>query len=132
MADPNLPGIRRVNLRNLEPARFDAAELIIALDEAQVIRVVWPNAGGEVIKGRELLQRIVNAGQGQALKFLEFEIANTTQAELLAAALMNLARGGRQAIDRDVLQNMLVAASTIRAGPDDFERFQKRLRDSAH
>lgn len=117
-----------VNLRNLHSERFDAKGLVSDLYQAHVVRVIWPSGCAEVIKGRELLQRVVNTGKSEAFRVLQIEIANTTQAELLAAALGS----SPERIDFDRFGQMVVIASMIPASDDDFERFDEQLRKSAH
>jgi hypothetical protein len=117
-----------INLRNLHPERFDAKGLVSDLYRAHVVRVIWPSGDAQVIKGRELLQRVVDAGKSETFRVLQIEIANTTQAELLAAALVS----SPETIDFDRFEQMVVIASTIPASDDDFERFDEQLRKSAH
>jgi hypothetical protein len=69
-----------INLRNRDRERFDIPALISAVAAADVVRVLWPNNGAEVIKGRQLLRRIVRTGRSQQVRALAVEIANTAQA----------------------------------------------------
>jgi hypothetical protein len=46
-----------VDLRNLDPARFDVTELITELHRADVVRPIWPNGEARGLKGRGVLKR---------------------------------------------------------------------------
>jgi hypothetical protein len=119
--------VRVNNLRNL-PSNYDCKSLVAELEDADVVRVQWPNGGGELIKGEERLRRIVEIGKPEQLAVLLLGIANTTQAELLAAALQVMASEGglsNQAVT--TLRDMLVTASTIPASNHDDAQFQVAL-----
>jgi hypothetical protein len=118
---------QRCNLRTL-PDPLDGerrtppitpGRLLALLSEGQMITVIWPNGTSMLIKGKSGSRQAIAA----ASRRVDFLIANTTQAELLKAALGRLHR--RESAKR-LLTMLSLAASIPEDGQDD-RHFAQRL-----
>jgi hypothetical protein len=122
--------VKRCNLRNLPdpmaeprmPPPITPGALLALLNEVQIIRVIWPNGNSKLIKGEPGSRQAVSAGARR----VEFQITNTTQAELLTAALRP--PRPREAIDARRLLLMLSIAASIPDDGEDDQRFAEKLR----
>jgi hypothetical protein len=117
---------QRCNLRNLPnpldgnrgPPAITAGRLLALLSQGQMITIIWPNGTSMLIKGKHGSPRAIAATSRR----VEFLIANTTQAELLKAAL---GQPRRQTTKR--LLTMLALAASIPDDGRDDQHFAERL-----
>jgi hypothetical protein len=65
----------------------DILRLAEDLDEADVVRAEFATGGGELLKGREIVERIARTGKAESVPMLTIIVVNTTQAEILSAML---------------------------------------------
>ena len=119
---------QRCNLRKLAnplagergPPPITAGRLLALLSQGQMITIIWPNRTSMLIKGKHGSRRAIAATSRR----VEFLIANTTQAELLTAAL-RAPYHGRETAKR--LLTMLSLAASIPDDGQDDQRFAERL-----
>jgi hypothetical protein len=66
----------------------EPGELVAELVTADVVIVTWPDGGRATLKGDYTLDQITQLEARRDLSILTLELANTTQAEFIDAALM--------------------------------------------
>ena len=101
------------DLRNLS-ADYDANDLVNALAKADVVVAHRPEergGGSNIIKGRELLERVISTQVPAELKTLPLMVANTMQAAMIAGALKVIDENGMQALSVETFGRMLVSVS---------------------
>jgi hypothetical protein len=103
------------------------AQLVDEMSRAEVVRAEYgtgPDAGGQLIKGEELLKAIVASNSPRQLLVAQVTVANTTQIELLSTALMLRERGEFDDAAAEICAEMLAVAATVPGGHHDDVAFE--------
>src|SRR5262245_48565329 len=109
MIVPDLP--QTGDLRSL-PSDFDATELVQALSSSAVVLATCADGSKrDLLKGREVLERIVKAGQNEKHSIINLTVANTTQVEMLVAALELIADEKMGSIQIETFGRMIASVS---------------------
>ena len=102
-----------LDLRNLS-ADYNASDLVDALAKADVVIAHRPKergGGSNIIKGRELLERIISTEILPQAPILRLMVANTQQAAMIAGALNVIDKAGVDAVAIEIFGRMLVSVS---------------------
>ena len=78
-----------MDLKNLSVETFNANELVSLLSDCDVVLAEWPESVGDrdILKGRGLLRGVVSKGEAAQIRVTLLQVANTSQVEMVLAAL---------------------------------------------
>ena len=102
-----------MDLKNLSMDTFTAIELVSLLSDCDVVLAEWPEGIGDrdILKGRELLQGVISTGENVQARYALLQVANTTQFEMVLAALHLIDKGKMSDTAINTLTKMLVSVS---------------------
>jgi hypothetical protein len=69
------------------------AEKILELETAHIVIAVYQKGGHDILKGEDILKDIAASGKSERLLTMHVPVVNTTQAEIIAAALNVIEEG---------------------------------------
>ena len=104
------------------------AEVVEEMARVEIVHANYGTAkGGCVLKGKELLEETIAGGPVREVSIMFISIANTTQAELLMAALMLREQGQLGDVETANCAGMLAIAETVPGGYYDNVAFKAAL-----
>jgi hypothetical protein len=97
-----------------EMSRIHMPSVVRAMTSASVVVVVYPDDAYTILKGEAAIQDVIDTGVTSAMPFLVLQIANDTQAEMIAGALQVIEDGQMTPVRVQVLREMLTSVQDVR------------------
>ena len=92
---------------------LNAAHIVAALGDAEVVVLTQPDGSQHVLRGAGLLARIMKGGYCESVDLFTLSVCNIVEAEIIAAAMQVIEAGGMGPAKIMSLQRLLDQARTL-------------------